>query len=53
MREFFALASGFVAIDAIVAEGLEAFGRNVLVEGGDEVGAGEELEVALGAPAAG
>ena len=49
----FAHASGFVAVDAVVAEGLEAFGRDVFVEGGDEVGAGEELEVALGAPAPG
>jgi hypothetical protein len=49
----FALTLGFVAVGAVVAEGLEAFGRDVLVEGGDKVGAGEEFEVALGAPAAG
>lgn len=46
-------ASGFVAVETVVAEGLEAFGRDVFVEGGDEVGAGEELKVPLGAPAAG
>ena len=47
------LPSGFVAVEAVVAEGLEAFGRDVFVEGGDEVGAGEKLKVALSAPASG
>ena len=32
---------------------MEAFWGNVLVEGGDEIGAGEKLEVSLGAPTAG
>lgn len=50
---FLAHASGFAAVGAIVAEGLEAFGRNVFVEGGDKVGAGEEFKVSLGAPTAG
>ena len=49
----FALAPGFVAVGAVVAQGLEAFGRDVLVECGDKVGTGEELKVALGAPASG
>jgi len=49
----FSHASGFIAVETVVAEGLEAFGRYVFVEGGDEVGTGEELEVPLGAPAAG
>ena len=32
---------------------MEAFWGNVLVEGGDEIGAGKKLEVSLSAPTAG
>ena len=49
----FSHTSGFVAIEAVVAEGLEALGRGVFVEGGDEVGAGKYLKVPFGAPVAG
>ena len=50
---FFSHAPRFVAVEAVVAEGLEAFGRNVFVKSGDEVGAGKEFEVTLRAPVAG
>jgi len=42
------LATGFVGIEAVVADGLLAFGREVEQGGGDEVGGLEDLEVALG-----
>jgi hypothetical protein len=42
-----------VTIDAVGAKGLEASGPDVLVEAGNKVGAGEQLEVAPGAPDAG
>ena len=41
-------AAGFVGIDAVVADGLLAFGWNVIDGGGDEVGGFEYLEVSLG-----
>lgn len=49
----FSHTSGFFAVETVVANGLEAFGRNVFVKSGDEVGAGKYLKVPFGAPAAG
>ena len=40
-------AAGFVGIDAVVADGLLAFGREVVDGGGDEVGGFKDLEVAF------
>ena len=40
-------ASGFIGIDAVVADSLLAFGREVVDGGGDEVGGFEGLEVAF------
>ena len=42
------MAAGFVGAEAVVADGLLAFGWNVVDGGGDEVGGFEDLEVALG-----
>ena len=42
------LAAGFVGLDAVVADGLLSFWREVEESGGDEVGGFEDLEVALG-----
>jgi hypothetical protein len=42
------LAAGFVGVEAVVADGLLAFGWEVEKSGGDEVGGLEYLEVALG-----
>ncbi len=42
------MAAGFVGVEAVVADGLLAFGRKVEEGGGDEVGGFEYLEVALG-----
>jgi len=42
------LASGFVGIEAVVANRLLAFGWNVEKSGGDEVGGFEDPGVALG-----
>lgn len=42
------MAAGFVGIEAVVADGLLAFGREVEECCGDKVGGGEDLEVALG-----
>ena len=42
------LAAGFVGVGAVVADGLLAFGREVVDDGGDEVGGFEDLEVPLG-----
>ena len=42
------LAAGFVGIEAVVADGLFSFGREVVDDGGDEVGGFEDFEVALG-----
>ena len=42
------LAAGFVGVEAVVADGLLALGREVEQSGGDEVGGFEDLEVALG-----
>ena len=40
-------AAGFVGIDAVVSDGLLAFGREVVDGGGDEVGGFKDLEVAF------
>jgi len=42
------LASGFVGVEAVVADRLLALGWDVEQSGGDEVGGFEDLEVALG-----
>ena len=42
------MAARFVGVEAVVADGLLAFGREVKKGGGDEVGGFEDLEVALG-----
>jgi hypothetical protein len=42
------LATGFVGVGAVVADGLLALGREVKQRGGNEVGGFEDLEVALG-----
>ena len=42
------MASGFVGVEAVVADGLLALGWDVEQSGGDEVGGFEDLEVALG-----
>jgi len=42
------LATGFVGVEAVVADGLFSFGREVVDDGGDEVGGFEDFEVALG-----
>ena len=42
------LAPGFVGVEAVVADGLLALGREVKESGGDEIGCFEDLEVALG-----
>ena len=42
------MAAGFVGVDAVVADGLLAFGGNVVDGCGDEVVGFEDLEVALG-----
>jgi hypothetical protein len=48
VRDGGGLAAGFVGIEAVVADGLLAFRWEVEQSGGDEVGGGEDLEVALG-----
>lgn len=45
-------APGFVGVEAVVADGVLALGRDVLDDGGEEVGGGEDFEVALGVPTA-
>jgi hypothetical protein len=42
------LASGFVGVEPVVADGLLAFWRKVKEGGGDEVGGFEDLKVAFG-----
>jgi hypothetical protein len=42
------LAAAFVGVEAVVADGLLAFRREVEQRGGDEVGGFEDLEVAFG-----
>ncbi|MDA0766719.1 MAG: hypothetical protein O3A92_07845 [Verrucomicrobia bacterium] len=42
------MTAGFVGVEAVVADGLLALGREVEKGGGDEVGGLEDLEVALG-----
>jgi hypothetical protein len=47
VRDGGGLAPGFVGVEAVVADGLLAFRWEVEQSGGDEVGGGEDLEVAL------
>jgi hypothetical protein len=42
------LAAGFVGVEAVVADGLFSLGREVVDDGGDEIGGFEDFEVALG-----
>ncbi|MDB2673736.1 hypothetical protein N9Y81_02145 [Akkermansiaceae bacterium] len=42
------MASGFVGVEPVVADGLLAFWRKVKEGGGDEVGGFEDLKVAFG-----
>jgi hypothetical protein len=42
------LAAGFVGIETVVADGLFSLGREMVDDGGDEVGGFENFEVALG-----
>ena len=42
------MATGFVGVEAVVADGLFSFGREVVDDGGDEVGGFEDFEVPLG-----
>ncbi len=42
------MATGFVGVEAVVADGLFSLGREVVDDGGDEVGGFEDFEVALG-----
>lgn len=42
------MTAGFVGIDAVVTDGVLGFRREVVDDGGDEVGGFEDLEVALG-----
>jgi hypothetical protein len=48
VRDRGSLAPGFVGVEAVVADGLLALGREVEKSGGDEVGGFEDFEVALG-----
>ncbi len=45
-------AARFVGVEAVVADGVLALGRDVLDDRGQEVGGGEDFEVALGVPTA-
>ena len=45
-------APGFVGVEAVVADGVLAFGRDVLDDGGQKVGGGEDFEVPFGVPTA-
>ena len=45
-------AAGFVGVEAVVANGLLAFGWDVLDGGGEKVGGFEDFEVAFGVPTA-
>jgi hypothetical protein len=45
-------ASGFVGLEAVVAERVLGFGRDVLDDSGEEVDGGEDFEVAFGVPTA-
>ena len=48
VRDGRGLAPRFVGVEAVVADGLLALGREVKESGGDEVGGFEDLEVAFG-----
>ena len=42
------MAAGFVGVEAVVADGLLALEREMVDNGGDEVGDFEDFEVSLG-----
>jgi hypothetical protein len=42
------LAAGFVGVEAVIADGLFSLGREVVDDGGDEIGSLEDLEVSFG-----
>ena len=42
------LAAGFVGIETVVADGLVSLGREVVDDGGDEVGGFEDLKIPFG-----
>ena len=42
------MAAGFVGVGAVIADGLLALGREMVDNGGDEVGGFEDFEVSLG-----
>ena len=42
------MASGFVGVEAVVADGLLALGREVVDDGSDEVGCFEDFEIPFG-----
>ena len=42
------LAAGFVGVEAVVADGLFSLGREVVDDGGDEVGSFEDFEIPFG-----
>lgn len=44
-------AAMLVRVESVIADGLLVFGRDVFEGGGEEVGSGEDLEIALGTPA--
>ncbi len=46
------LAAGFVGIETVVADGLLPLGREVVDDGGDEVGGFEDFKIAFGGMAA-
>ena len=48
----FGEATGFVGVEAVIANRLLAFGWDVFDSGGEEVGGFEDFEVALGVPTA-
>ena len=42
------MATGFVGVEAVVADGLFSLGREVVDDGGDEVGSFEDFEIPFG-----
>ena len=42
------LAAGFVGVEAVVTHGLFSLGREVVDDGGDEIGGFEDFKISLG-----
>ena len=42
------MTSGFIGVEAVVADGLFSFGREVVDDCGDEVGGFEDFKIAFG-----